>query len=238
MKRKFDELTPQAQKWIGAVAFILFLAFCTGVGFWIGPPMIRFVSDPEKFRAWVDASGVWGRIAFIGMVFFQVVIALVPGEPLELGAGYAFGALEGTLLCVIGITLGSLLILWLVRKFGVRFVEIFFPREKIDRLQFLKDEKKRNLLIFIVFFLPGTPKDLLTYFVGLTEIKFSHYLWIVSIARLPSIITSTWGGSALGDENYLMAIIVFAATLLLSVGGWLAYNRLSKKRRVKNEKRN
>lgn len=236
MGRKFDQLSSRAQKWIGAVAFILFLGFCLLVGWLVGPPMLRFVSEPEKFRAWVDASGLWGRIAFIGMVFFQVVIALVPGEPLELGAGYAFGTIEGTLLCVAGITMGSLLIFWLVRKFGVRLVEIFFPREKIDRLQFLKDEKKRDLLIFTVFFLPGTPKDLLTYFAGLTEIKFPHYLWMVSIARLPSIITSTWGGSALGDENYLLAILVFAATLGLSLGGWLIYNHISKQKIKKDRK--
>lgn len=230
MKRKFDELTPRAQKWIGAVAFILFLAFCGWVGWWIGRPMVEFVSDPEKFRAWVDGAGIWGRLAFIGMVLFQVIIALVPGEPLELGAGYAFGAIEGTALCVIGITLGSLLIFWLVRKFGVRFVEIFFSREKIDRLKFLKEEKKRDLLIFTVFFLPGTPKDLLTYFVGLTDIKLSHYLFIVSIARLPSIITSTLGGSALGEERYVLAVTVFAITLAISIAGWLIYNRLSSKK--------
>ena len=79
------------------------------------------------------------------MVIFQVVIALVPGEPLEIGAGYAFGAVEGTILVVIGITLGSVMVLGLVRKFGVKLVEVFFDIEKIKKLKFLHDEKRLDL---------------------------------------------------------------------------------------------
>lgn len=235
MKRKFEKLTIQQQKTIGLLAFIAFLVFCLVVGWFIGKPMLELVSEPEAFRAWVDAYGLWGKLIFIGMVFFQVVIALVPGEPLEIGAGYAFGAIEGVVLCVIGITLGSLLIFALTRRFGVRFVEIFFDQKKISSVKFLQDAKKRDLLIFLVFFLPGTPKDLLTYFVGLTDIKLSHYLFIVSVARLPSIVTSTVGGSALGEQRYLLAVIVFAVTLVISGLGWWIYHVISKRRKRKEK---
>lgn len=64
--------------------------------------MLKFVSEPEKFRAWVDGHGIYGRLAFIGMMVLQVFIAIIPGEPLEIGAGYAFGMWEGTLLCMAG----------------------------------------------------------------------------------------------------------------------------------------
>ena len=235
MKRKFEQLTEKQQKTISLIAFIAFLLFCVLVGWFIGKPMLEFVSEPEKFRDWVHSKGFLGKLTFIAMVFFQVVIALVPGEPLEIGAGYAFGAIEGVIHCVIGITLGSLLIFCLTRRFGMRFVEIFFNAEKIRSAKFLQDAKKRDLLIFIVFFLPGTPKDLLTYFVGLTDIKLSQFLVIVSVARLPSIITSTVGGSALGEERYLLAVIVFAVTLVVSGIGWLIYHIISKRREKKEE---
>lgn len=120
--------------------------------------MLEFVSEPEKFRAFVDEKGFFGKIIFVFMVAFQVVIALVPGEPLEIGAGYAFGALEGTVLCVIGITLGSMAVFFLVRRFGIRLVEVFFSREKIQSLRFLKNSKKRNIIIFAVFFCQEHPK--------------------------------------------------------------------------------
>lgn len=168
------------------------------------------------------------------MVIFQVVIALVPGEPLEIGAGYAFGAVEGTILVVIGITLGSIMVLGLVRKFGVKLVEVFFDIEKIKNLKFLQDEKRLDFITAVVFFLPGTPKDLLTYAVGLTDIKFSRFLLIVSVARFPSVITSTIGGSALGMANYKFAIIVFALTAVISLAGIAIYNYICRKK-GKNE---
>jgi uncharacterized membrane protein YdjX (TVP38/TMEM64 family) len=162
------------------------------------------------------------------MTIFQVVIALVPGEPLEIVAGYAFGAVLGTLLSMIGIFLGSMLVFLLVRKFGIKLVEVFFTYEKIKSLQFLQNRKKVAALVFLMFFLPGTPKDLLTYFVGLTDIKTKHFLLIATVARIPSLVTSTIGGSLLGVERYTFAIIVFVVTLIISVIGWFIYSRLTK----------
>lgn len=223
-------LTEKDRKIIAIICVVLFLVFGAAVTWFIGRPLIKFVSEPEKFRAWVENYGFLGKLSFIGMIFFQVVIALVPGEPFEIGAGYAFGMIEGTILCEIGITLGSMVVFLLVKKFGIKLVEIFFSREKINSVKFLKDKRKRNAITFLVFFLPGTPKDLLTYFVGLTDMKLSQFLLLVSVARLPSVITSVVGGDALGGEDYTFAIIVFVATLLFSSAGVLVYNLISKKR--------
>ena len=178
----------------------------------------------------MDSSGLWGRVAFVGMVVFQLIIAIIPGEPLEMGAGYAFGAVEGTLLCILGCVIGSALVFLFVRRFGVKLVEVFFSREKIRSLRFLQDSRRLNLLTFIVFFIPGTPKDLLSYFIGLTDMKLGTWLLITGVARIPSIVTSTVTGDALGLQNYQFALIAFGATLLLSLGGILVYRRLSARR--------
>ncbi len=227
-------LTTKQKKIISVIVLVLFLGFSALVAWFIGKPMISLVSEPEKFRGWVESRGNWGRFIFIGMMMFQVLIALVPGEPLEIGAGYAFGAVEGTILCVIGVTLGSLLVFGLVRRFGMRLVEVFFDTGRIKQLKFLQNEKRLDLITFLVFFLPGTPKDLLTYFVGVTDIKLSKFILIVSVARLPSIITSTVGGSALGIGRYELAVIVFGATVIISLLGLFIYNRICKLRAKKN----
>ncbi|MGN0450723.1 MAG: TVP38/TMEM64 family protein [Acutalibacteraceae bacterium] len=227
-------LTTKQKKIISVILLVLFLGFSALVAWFIGKPMISLVSEPEKFRGWVESRGNWGRLIFIGMMVFQVIIALVPGEPLEIGAGYAFGAVEGTLLCVAGVTIGSLLVFGLVRRFGIRLVEVFFDTGKIKQLKFLQNEKRLDLITFIVFFLPGTPKDLLTYFVGLTDIKLSKFILIVSIARLPSIITSTVGGSALGIGRYELAAIVFGGTVIISLLGLFIYNKICIHRAKKN----
>lgn len=209
--------------WCAGMIFILFIGL---TAWYIGTPMVRLVSQPQAFRAWVEAHGFGGKLLFVGMVILQVIVAIIPGEPLEIGAGYAFGAVEGTLLCLIGIAIGSTLVFLLVRKFGVPLVEVFFPVEKIRALRFLQDSRRLNRLTFLLFFIPGTPKDLLCYFVGLTEMKLPVWMAISFFARIPSVVTSTLGGDALGTQSYLRAVIVFAVAAVLSAAGLYLYHRL------------
>ena len=232
MKRRQEraQLTEAHKKKIYLFAIIVALIFIAAVGYLVGKPMVEFVREPERFRAWVDSSGFASRVIFVGMVVFQLIIALIPGEPLEMGAGYAFGAVEGTILCIIGCVIGSALVFLFVRRFGVKLVEVFFPREKIRSLRFLQDSRRLNLLTFIVFFIPGTPKDLLSYFIGLTDMKLGTWLFITAVARIPSIVTSTVTGDALGLKDYQFALIAFGATLALSLAGILVYRRLSARR--------
>ena len=232
MKRKREraQLTEAHKKKIYLFAIVVALLFIAAVGYLVGKPMVEFVREPERFRAWVDSSGFMSRVIFVGMVVFQLVIALIPGEPLEMGAGYAFGAVEGTILCIIGCVIGSALVFLFVRRFGVKLVEVFFPREKIRSLRFLQDSRRLNLLTFIVFFIPGTPKDLLSYFIGLTDMKLGTWLFITAVARIPSIVTSTVTGDALGLKDYQFALIAFGVTLALSLVGILVYRRLSARR--------
>jgi len=215
---------------VSIVTFVLLLVFLT---VFVGKPLISTLKDPSAFRDWIDARGVWGKLIFIGMCILQVVVAFIPGEPFELAAGYAFGALEGTLLVWTGLVLGSTIVFLFVRKFGVKLVEAVFPLEKIDSLPLLNNEKALNATAFVLFFIPGTPKDLLTYAAGLTKIKILPWVLLTSVARLPSIITSTVSGSALGTQRYVLAAVVFGATALLSGAGFLIYRAMEKKRAMR-----
>ena len=223
------DFTQKQRKIISLSLIALFLIISGLICWFVGRPMLKFVSEPEQFRSWVDGHGLSGRLAFVGMVILQVFIAVIPGEPLENGAGYAFGIWEGTLLCMAGTLIGSILVFLFVRRFGVKAVAVFFSREKIHSLRFLRNKKKLNLWIFIIFAIPGTPKDLLCYFAGLTEMKLTTWILISAVARIPSIVTSTVGGDALGVQNYLFAIIVFVATMLISAIGILIYHRISRR---------
>ena len=179
----------------------------------------------------MDQQGLWGPLLFMGMIVLQIVVAIIPGEPLEIVAGYAFGALEGTLLCLFGAFLGRIAVFLLVRRFGTRAVEVFFPLEKLQSLRFLQNERKLSFWVFFLFFLPGTPKDVLSYFVGLTKLPLRTWICISLVAPLPSIVTSTIGGNALGVGNYLFAVIVFAGTLVISAAGIAVYREICRKSR-------
>ena len=178
----------------------------------------------EGLRDYIRSFGAAGWLVFLVLQILQVFMALIPGELLESAAGFVFGPIVGILLCYAGIVIASSLVFALTRKFGIKLVEVFVSREKINQLRFLNTEKKRDLLIFLAFFIPGTPKDLLTYFVGLTEIKFRTFLAISLVARIPSVVTSTFGGHLLGVGDYISAIIVYAATAIVSILGMVGYN--------------
>ena len=216
-------LTERQKKWIAGGGLCLFLLLSLLIFWFAGRPLIRFAQEPERFRQWVDQQGLWAHVLFTGMVILQVIVAVIPGEPLEIAAGYAFGAVEGTLLCVLGTFIGGILVFLLVRRFGLRAVEVFFPPEKLQKLRFLHNERRLSQWVFFIFFLPGTPKDVMCYFVGLTSMPLRTWALISAVARLPSIITSTVGGTALGMGEYTFAIIVFAATLVISGIGLLLY---------------
>lgn len=221
-------MTDKHKKLISAAGIALFLLLSLAIFWFVGKPFLAFVSEPEKFRLWVAGHGIWGRLAFLGMMLLQVFVAIIPGEPLEIGAGYAFGAVEGTMLCILGAGIGSALVFLFVRRFGVKAVEVFISQEKIRSVRFLNDPKRLYPLITIAFLLPGTPKDVLCYCAGLTPIRFRHFLWISSICRLPSVVTSVLGGNALGSGNWQAAVWIFLATMAVSLIGLLIYKRISR----------
>ena len=225
-ERKRPELTERGRKIIAAASLAVFVILMLVLAWVVGRPLLRYVQEPDKFRDWVDSAGVMGRVYFLGIQFLQVVIALIPGEPVEIGAGYAFGAVEGTLLCILGTVMGSMTVYFFVRRFGIKAVEIFFPREKIESLRFLNTAKKRDSLMFLLMFIPGTPKDLLGYVAPIVGLSPQAWLFITAVARIPSVVTSTVGGGALGGQNYTVAIAAFAITLLISGVGLLIYRRI------------
>ena len=227
--RKSD-LTQRQQRTIAIVCMALALVLCVLACVFVGIPVIRFLKTPEQFRSWVDSHGIWGKVAFVSFEVFKVLVIFIPGEPIEIAAGYAFGVWEGTLLCMIGITIGSMIVFVLVKKHGMSLVRIFFTQEKIDSLRFLKESKKRDAILSVIYMIPGTPKDLINYYAGLTGIKIHVWLLICSIGRIPSIITSTISGEAFMQKKYLFGILFAVAMAALGLVGLLLYNRYLNKK--------
>lgn len=166
----------------------------------------------------------------IGISAFQIIVAIIPGEPFEIAAGYAFGWILGAILCLIGTLLGQVVVFLFAKKFGMDFVEIFVSTKKIKEMNFFKNNKKLYMTTFFIFLIPGTPKDVLSYVAGITPIKLVPFLLISGIARIPSVVSSTIGGSYLGTRNYTMATIIFIATLLVSGILFFIYKRYEKKK--------
>lgn len=214
---------------VGIISVVVVLLVLIALTIVLGKPIIAAIRDKASFRQWMQGTGFWKYPLMMGIMALQVIIAFIPGEPIEIIAGYIFGGWMGMFLCLLGAALGSVVIILAVRKFGMKFVSLFVSREQIQNLKFFRNPKKRDATIFLLFLIPGTPKDILTYLAGLVPIHLGKYLVITSIARVPSVITSTMGGNLLGAKEYRYAIIIFAATLVLTLAATLLYQAHQKK---------
>ena len=195
------------------------------------PGLLAWLADARAVRAFVSDHAFVSRLAMLGINIVQVLLAFLPGEPVELASGYAFGFWEGTALCLVASGLATSAIYWATRRWGWKLVGLFFDRSLFDRFSWLKSAKRLELIMFIVFLIPGTPKDFLTYFAGLTNMRFLPVVLIATLGRIPSIATSTITASAVGSGNWpLVACTLVASAFLLAVGG-LMYRRLRSRTR-------
>lgn len=212
---------------IGAVIFLIVIAI---LGFTVGGKIVSLVRDPKEFRSWVNGIGIWGKFIMIGISAFQIIVAIIPGEPIEIASGYAFGWFFGAVLCLIGSLIGQTVVFLFTKKYGMDFVEVFVSKEKLEKIKFLKDNEKIYMTIFFIFLIPGTPKDVLSYVAGITSIKLLPFLLVSGVARIPSVVSSTIGGSYLGTKNYTMAAIVFVVTVVVSGILFFIYKMYEKKK--------
>ena len=226
MKQPKQQLRQRRNAILITVAVTLLFA---AVIFLVKDPILSLTDEPERLREVVEARPILGRAIYLLIAITQVVVAVIPGEPVEILGGYAFGAWEGAILFLLAGVAGSMPVFFLVRRFGVRLVRLFFSQEQVDKLHFLRNKKGREFLFFLIFAIPGTPKDLLSYFAGLTDISPWSWLLICSVGRIPSVITSSFGGSALGYGSGWKAGIIFAATIAASAVGALIYRAILKK---------
>jgi uncharacterized membrane protein YdjX (TVP38/TMEM64 family) len=222
---------------IAVVSLAVVLLLFMGATWFLFKWFRMFQDEPAAFKEFIDSYGWKGRFIALGIQALQVVISLIPGELVEIGMGYTYGAVEGTLLCLAGVALASSLIFLLVKWLGVRLVELFVSREKIDQLRFINSEKKLKRLIFLLFFIPGTPKDLFTYFIGLTRIRLHEFLIISLIARIPTVVSSTLGGNMIQEREYGKAVLLFLITGAVSLLGIWLYNFIVNKKNAYRERK-
>ncbi len=185
-------------------------------------PIMKDISTKEgqiAFKEKIESLGILGVLMLFGLELAQIFFVVIPGEPLELLAGMCYGTVGGTIFITASVFITTVLIFFTVKKFGRKFVEESFGKEKIDKIEnskILKNPKKIEIIMTILFFIPGTPKDLLVYIGGLLPIKPLRFILISTFARFPSVISSTIAGAGLVTGNIKVSIISYAVTFAIT----------------------
>ena len=176
-------------------------------------PVIKQINTPEgqaEVKEKITNSGITGMLILFGLELAQVVLAILPGEPVELLAGICFGPIWGTIFLIISVFIVTAMIYFFVKKYGRDFIYEFFPKEKVTKLEnskLFKDTQKIETVMALLF---------LVYIGGLLPIKASRFLAIATLLRFPSIISSTIAGNKLLQGKWQVSILAYVITFVLT----------------------
>lgn len=204
----------------------VFLAVLAYLAVRFGPEITRLARKPEHLRDVLNSYGWKGVLVFIAIQLLQVVVVAIPGEIVQFAGGYVYGTWLGTLYSLAGIAAGSVIVFFAARLLGYPIVKIFVSPKKLEQFDFMLNSGKSEIAMFILFLIPGIPKDILTYVAGLTPVKPLRFLIIITVGRLPALLASSYIGYHTWKGNYAIVIILSVAALLLFGAGVLLKDRI------------
>jgi len=183
----------------------------------------RHLLSPKRLRLFIESFGPFAAVVFVVVQALQVVFAPVPGEATGFVGGYLFGNVLGVILSTIGLTLGSIGAFYLARIFGLKLVEKVVKKEYITK--FNDFVTHRGLYIsYILFLIPGFPKDSLCYLLGVSHIRFLDFFLMNLLGRLPGTVILTFQGTAVKDAHYKAFLILFIGSAVVTLGLYLMRN--------------
>jgi len=185
--------------WLRLCAFVLILG---GISFFLYKfDFVNLFVCKQKMIQYLNSLGAWRSIGFVALQAVQVIIAPIPGEVTGILGGYLFGLTNGLILSTIGLTIGSYVAFLLAKMFGKPLAEKIVPQPVMQRFHYLI-QNKGLFLVFLLFFIPGIPKDYFCYIFGLSAIPTMEYLVLSTAGRFFGTVLLTIEGSSLKGEQY------------------------------------
>lgn len=212
-----------------SAAILVFVSLVAYISFKYGGAISALLQDREALGQFLSSFGIKSFLVFILMQASQIVLTPIPGEFVQLAGGYIFGTWLGTIYATAGALLGTIVSFTIARLLGYPLLALLFGEHKMAAMKTLADKPQSKLILFVLFFIPGLPKDLLTYAAGVTPINQLQFLLIATTARIPGILLSAYIGSNLYHKDYTEVIAACLVTVILFGLGLWARQRLSQK---------
>lgn len=212
---------------IGAAALLIFGALIWLC--WRYYPLVRGLLEPEQMAAFqerLQSLGAAGALVLAGLQCLQTLSGVIPALPIQLAAGLTYGPVGGLCICLGGIAVGSTVVFLAVKRFGQPLVDRVFPQEKQQKLSFLRDSKRLEGAVILLYLIPALPKDVFTYLAALTPLPFRRFLPLSMAARVPMIFCDTFAAGALMAGDYKVAAVAFAVACLAGLTGMFCAPRV------------
>lgn len=192
-------------------------------------PMFQDIFEPGGVDKVIDRirdAGVFGVFILLALQFIQVVVAFVPGEVTQMAAGMLYGPLWGSLLILFGCAVSSAFVYTIVHKLGAPFVKDMVPQKFLKKFDDFQRTGRLNIIVFILFLIPGMPKDTFTYLVPLTDMRLKPFVIITTIARTPGVVLSAYAASGLIDGDIWTSAAIFGVLIVLAIVALIFSNRI------------
>ena len=212
-------------KFAGLIAFFAIMVLICAL-LW---PYFHDLFEPggiDRIIADVRGAGPVGFLILLGLQFLQIVVAFIPGEVVQVAAGMLYGPWVGALVIFVGCVLSSAFIFALVHRLGAPFVQSMVPTQYLEKFRRFEASGKLNITVFILFLIPGLPKDVFTYLVPLTDMRMRTFLVLSNVGRIPGIVVSTYAADGLVDGRIWESVVIFAVAAVIAILGIVFRERI------------
>lgn len=214
--RKHNVSTADVVKLIGLIAVF---ALIGGVTAAMWPTLSQLFEEGgiENLITTIQQAGPAGVATLLGLQLLQVIVAFIPGEVVQVAAGMMYGPWLGGIIVAIGACGASAVVYALVHWLGAPFVRGMVSDSFTDKFRKFEASGKLDTVVFVLFLIPGMPKDVFTYIVALTDMRLGPFLMLTTLARLPGIFLSTYAASSLANGDTTQGIVIFAIVAVVAV---------------------
>jgi uncharacterized membrane protein YdjX (TVP38/TMEM64 family) len=204
-------------------AFIIFMAY-EYYGHYF-----QLFKNPKRIKDVVLSYDEYSVLAFLALQIIQVIAFFIPGEVMQIAGGYIYGAFIGGLLTLLGISIGSAIVYSISRRFGKPFIRKIISDKHLDFFDRILRLGSVDYIVFLLYLIPGIPKDVLAYICGISDISFKNFMLYSTLGRIPGIFISTYFGARMYEGKKGILIVIAVVMSILFIIGVFKGDKIVKK---------
>ena len=228
-----NEIDKRAHKWkkiLTIVKFMILIAIVIGIPAYI----LIFRQDViSSFRSFDDVVSYLKKyeaqsaLVYMAAQILQIVISVLPGQVFQFAAGFLFGFVPGLIYSIIGAMMGTTITYFLARFLGRDAMHLFFGGEKMQYFIERLNSERAYIIVFLIYLIPGLPKDLVCYAAGVSNMKFKPFLILSTVGRTPAMCGSLLFGVMYMQKSYTGMIVIAAICAVILIICFIFRKRLT-----------